>query len=229
MGLFHGYWSDRGHNFPGNIAHLLTSRYFTDYGGVAAGLDGLQNRDHAYSVSVSHNPSQAEQYPTYSREVKVITHELGHNFGSPHTHWCGWPGGAIDNCGTPEPYLGNSCNGPDPVNGGTIMSYCDHGGASSFSLGNGFGPYPGDKIRTKIAEANLPITTSDGIISSVASGSWSTASTWACGIAVNATYDASVSSGDAVQINFTEAAKSLNVNGVLNLSSSSSTLNINNN
>ena len=49
----------------------------------------------------------------------VITHETGHNLGSNHTQWCGWPGGAIDNCYDTE---GNCEPGPAPVNGGTMMS-----------------------------------------------------------------------------------------------------------
>jgi hypothetical protein len=73
----------------------------------------------------------------------VITHELGHNMGSPHTQSCSWPGGAIDNCYTTE---GGCALGPAPTNGGTIMSYC-HLTGYGINLANGFGPLPGQKIR----------------------------------------------------------------------------------
>ena len=54
----------------------------------------------------------------------VCTHEIGHNIGSEHTHWCGWPGGPIDNCVDVE---GSCTNNPTPQYG-TIMSYCHIGG-----------------------------------------------------------------------------------------------------
>jgi hypothetical protein len=81
-------------------------------------------------------------FPSLSSTVKIVAHELGHNFGSPHTHYCYWPQGPIDNCATPEP-----ANCPNPSNpmhssGGTIMSYCP---ATNFV--NGFGQYPGNLIR----------------------------------------------------------------------------------
>ena len=40
--------------------------------------------------------------PTYTRNVKVVTHEMGHVLGSYHTHACRWGADgmtAIDNCG----------------------------------------------------------------------------------------------------------------------------------
>lgn len=69
---------------------------------------------------------------------------MGHNVGSKHTHWCGWPGGALDDCYTPE---GNCQPGPTPTNGGTIMSYCHLVPSVGINFNNGFGPVPGDKIR----------------------------------------------------------------------------------
>lgn len=54
-------------------------------------------------------------------DVGVIAHELGHNFGSPHTQSCSWPGGAIDFCYPAEgPCYENSLE----YIRGTIMSYC---------------------------------------------------------------------------------------------------------
>ncbi|MEA5141281.1 M12 family metallo-peptidase [Arcicella rigui] len=51
----------------------------------------------------------------------TLAHELGHNFGSPHTQNCNWPGGVIDYC---YPSEGNCYTGALELVKGTIMSYC---------------------------------------------------------------------------------------------------------
>lgn len=128
--------------FNGNLAHLAALGG-QNIGGVAW-LDVLcSNYNYAYSnIYSSYN-----SVPTYSWTVEVMTHEMGHNLGSNHTQWCGWTGGAIDNCYTPE---GNCSPGPPPTNGGTIMSYC-HLTSYGINFNNGFGPKPGDKIRARVA------------------------------------------------------------------------------
>src|SRR5690606_35810138 len=85
------------------------------------------------------NNSYAE-LPTYSWDVNVVGHELGHNFGSRHTHWCGWPGGPIDNCVQVED--GPCSPGPTPRSGGTLRRYC-HLRGWGVDLAQGFGPLPG--------------------------------------------------------------------------------------
>ena len=81
------------------------------------------------------NSSYAD-VPTYSWTVDVIAHELGHLFGSQHTHACVWNGNntAIDGCYTTE----GNCGNPGEPNKGTIMSYCHLGPGKDLSLG--FGP-----------------------------------------------------------------------------------------
>lgn len=75
------------------------------------------------------------QYPTtnYTWDVSVTSHEMGHNFGCPHTHGCFWeqenkPLGMIDTCVTGEGAypVGDACiRKGDPIpRPGTIMSYC---------------------------------------------------------------------------------------------------------
>ncbi|WP_221389908.1 M12 family metallo-peptidase [Dyadobacter sp. NIV53] len=55
--------------------------------------------------------------------VPTILHELGHNFNSPHTQSCSWPGGPIDFCVASE---GNCYDKSlDQITNGTIMSYCE--------------------------------------------------------------------------------------------------------
>jgi hypothetical protein len=90
-----------------------------------------------------------EDVPTYSWTIGAMTHEMGHSFGSPHTHACAWNGNntAIDGCG--EQAGNGGCPGPIPSNGGTIMSYC-HLLSTGVNLSKGFGPQPGQLIRNTI-------------------------------------------------------------------------------
>lgn len=55
--------------------------------------------------------------------LNIIAHELGHNFGSPHTQSCSWPGGPLDFCYATE----GDCyqNALENIQG-TIMSYCNN-------------------------------------------------------------------------------------------------------
>ncbi len=133
--------------FNGNVAHLLTTRNL-GAGGMAF-LDVICTPNTAYAISNIDNTFAA--YPNTSWTSLVVTHELGHNFGSNHTHWCGWPGGAIDDC---YPVEGTCSPGPTPpVLGGTIMSYC-HLTSTGILLTNGFGALPGGAIRASYAAAS---------------------------------------------------------------------------
>ncbi|MFN8331580.1 MAG: hypothetical protein U0T81_10250 [Saprospiraceae bacterium] len=58
-----------------------------------------------WAYAYSNIYSSYQDVPTYSWTIEVMTYEMGHNIGSNHTHWCGWTGGAIDNCYTPEAKL----------------------------------------------------------------------------------------------------------------------------
>lgn len=134
--------STKGVQFNGNVAHFLTTR---NLGGGIAYLDVICSKSNAFGVSAIN--TSYRDVPTYSWSVEVVTHELGHNLGSPHTQSCSWPNGPIDNCVSQE---GNCNPGPTPTNGGTIMSYC-HLTGIGINLVNGFGPLPGDRIRSRIA------------------------------------------------------------------------------
>ena len=101
-------------NYNGDLAHLVSS-VNANNGGVAY-VDALCAP--FYGIAYSNIGRTYSEFPTYSWTVSVVTHEMGHNLGSPHTQSCSWPGGALDNC---YPTEGNCASGPAPINGGTIM------------------------------------------------------------------------------------------------------------
>ena len=140
-------------SFNGDLAHLV-SRGAPSGGGVAW-VNALCS---SYGYAYSYIYNYYNQLPTYSWTVNVIAHEMGHNLGSFHTHDCVWNGNntAIDGCGPTAGYAGNgSCpTAPVPSNGGTVMSYCHLLSGVGINPSNGFGPQPGDLIRTRITNAS---------------------------------------------------------------------------
>lgn len=120
-------------------------------GGVAVTINGLCNQSNFSYSDVFFN---YETVPTYSWTVEVITHELGHLMGSPHTHACVWNGNntAIDNCASSaqgSSAQGYSCRTTPltiPTEGGTIMSYCHLVSGVGINLSNGFGIQPANRI-----------------------------------------------------------------------------------
>lgn len=143
--VLNAFRANKGTNFNGNLAHFLSTR---NLGGGIAYVDVICLKQYAFGVSAITNTFQ--NVPTYSWSVEVVTHELGHNLGSWHTHSCQWPNGALDNCVSPE---GSCSPGPAPSNGGTIMSYC-HLTSYGINFNNGFGSVPGNHIRSKVLAAS---------------------------------------------------------------------------
>jgi len=139
-----------------DLGILLTFR--GSYNGAAAGnLNGLCNSWIHNKLAAAIVRKAYSTVPTYSQTVKIITHELGHLIGSPHTHSCAWNGNktAIDGCGDPydEPLGYNKCDRPPKPDKGTIMSYCNHKGMPGIDFNLGFGEQPGDLIRDKVRNA----------------------------------------------------------------------------
>jgi hypothetical protein len=133
--------------FNGDIAHLLDS---PATGGVAYINSLCQDFNHAFSgLFINY-----QELPTYSFTVMIISHEMGHSLGSPHTHACFWNGDntAIDACG-PNNGFSEGCDDAEiPSEGGTIMSYC-YLDATGTNLALGFHPqveaYMNSNIDTK--------------------------------------------------------------------------------
>jgi hypothetical protein len=85
---------------PSDVVMYLVSKGFSGAGGLASGK---------YNVSPWNN-------------ISTIAHEIGHNFGSPHTQSCNWAGGALDFCYAAE----STCyTGVLEQINGTLMSYCN--------------------------------------------------------------------------------------------------------
>jgi len=148
--IFH-YTSYRKNNFTGNLAQLVSTYPPQQQGGIAwlgTLCQPYNGQSGPHSFAFIYNSFSV--LPTYSWSVEVMTHEMGHNLGSPHTHACQWGPNrntALDNCQPPE---GNLCApGPTPNGGGTIMSYCHLTGVG-INFTKGFGPEPGNLIRSNV-------------------------------------------------------------------------------
>ena len=147
-GILRSYQRNRN-SINGNLGHLVT---LLNVGGIAAGFNGFCAANLDSSQCISGIQASFNTVPTYSWSVMVFTHEMGHLMGSRHTHACVWNGNntQIDGCSTPEgtcPQVGY------PAGGGTIMSYCHLSGRPGINFNNGFGPQPGNVIRSRFAAA----------------------------------------------------------------------------
>ncbi|MFG0299148.1 MAG: M12 family metallo-peptidase [Phycisphaerales bacterium JB047] len=121
------HWNANMTDVDRTVTHFFTGRENTSYGGVAY-VGVLCNNEYGYGVSahlVGSFPYPLVDHNGGNWDVVVAAHELGHNFGTGHTHSYTPP---IDGCGNGD------CS--DPY-GGTIMSYCHgcSGGLTNIVLG----------------------------------------------------------------------------------------------
>ncbi len=107
-----GYWNNNMQSVKRTTTYLVTS-----YNGGLAWV-GVLCGGYAYSVG---GIAGGTNFPvsSYAWDVDVMAHEIGHNFGSPHTHSCSW-NPPVDSCVNAE---GGCYTKPLPRSG-TIMSYC---------------------------------------------------------------------------------------------------------
>lgn len=158
LSAFRSYWGSQPQKFDADIA-VLIAKDNGGNGGVAY-LGGMCTSSNPYAYGDISGTYMT--VPSYSWDVSMTTHEIGHLIGSPHTHWCGWNTGIGGSCGAIDDCYnndrGSGCNtcsstfsnsAPNSSWQGTIMSYC-HLQSRGVSLANGFGPIPGDYIRDRV-------------------------------------------------------------------------------
>lgn len=125
---YQNYWIANYASVSRATVAMLSARGGSGAAGIAW-IDTLCSKSHGYSYTqVFLNGTSVS-----SGEIMVVAHEIGHNFGSPHTHCYNPP---LDNCYNAESgcYTGTkTCPGSTTINGvpnvrGTLMSYCHLGG-----------------------------------------------------------------------------------------------------
>jgi hypothetical protein len=115
LAQFRNYWNSNMTSVRRTLAHLFSG--INSIGGVAF-VDVLCSDGVGFAVSGLNNNVT---FPAsgYVWDVDVMSHEMGHNFGSPHTHSCTWAP-PIDSCYDAE----GSCFSGRVYRVGSIMSYC---------------------------------------------------------------------------------------------------------
>src|SRR6266436_1711501 len=131
LGEVRTYWNDPANKMdttagPRTVVHFVSGK--SVQGGVAY-IDVLCNASYGYGVSQVYGSFDLSQ-PSQIWDALVFTHELGHNFGTPHTHCYSPP---LDKCFSGE---AGCYSGPVVASRGTIMSYCHllAGGLSNIDL-----------------------------------------------------------------------------------------------
>ena len=166
---FGRYWNDNKGATSRTIAHFLSGKelgggvawvgvlcesgFDYDHGGYCPSLTPqTDNYGGAYGFSASLEGDFDINNPSAVWDIVVVSHEIGHNFNSPHSHCYAGVGGnasPVDQCysgqcGTSGCYCGGTSLPGAGAGTGTLMSYCHllSGGLSNISLTFGLGhPY----------------------------------------------------------------------------------------
>ncbi|SJM93719.1 conserved exported hypothetical protein [Crenothrix polyspora] len=142
---FQDYWKTNKSNEPRAIAHFLSGR---DLGGGIAYLGALCDNSWSYGYSANLRGNFSLPNPKPVWDIKVVAHEIGHNFDSGHTHDYQNIGGdshAVDACYNSNGATGvlpgiNSLSGGTAGTGaGTIMSYCHQNSPGMANISLTFG------------------------------------------------------------------------------------------
>ncbi|QDV09991.1 Calx-beta domain protein [Planctomycetes bacterium Poly30] len=143
---FRTAWNTSGWPATADLAHFLSG---ASLGGGVAYVDVLCHQTYGYGVSGNLNglidwQTWTGNAGSFTWDFVVFAHELGHNFGTTHTHEYCPP---LDHC-----YAG--CESSTQCSQGTIMSYCHTcGGMDNIDLH--FHPVVSDVMRTEIQNSCL--------------------------------------------------------------------------
>jgi hypothetical protein len=158
-GLLNEFQAAWNWNVPGGakLGHFLSG---ANLGGGVAWLPGLCNQPWNYSVAG--NIYGGVTFPLTVNpgnwDYMVCAHEIGHNFGAPHTHdYCP----PVDQC---SPYFGSCQTAQVCTSQGTIMSYCHLCGGGMLNITNYFHPASFTDMRNWVVAAGcLPAAAPDAI------------------------------------------------------------------
>lgn len=129
---FQDYWTENMEHVQRHLAHFLSGR---DLGGGVAWVGAVCDEKDGYGLSGNLSgffPYPFEDNHSQNWDIMVVAHELGHNFGTSHTHDFCPP---LDQC-APQPYFGSCQETQTCTTQGTIMSYCHQcpGGLTNIQL-----------------------------------------------------------------------------------------------
>ncbi len=143
------YWTNPANNMdaiagPHALVHFISGKAVQ--GGIAY-IGSVCDPRYFFGVSQVYGHFDLSD-PTQIWDVLVVTHEIGHNLGTPHTHCYSPP---VDECYDQE---ANCYAGPVVCSRGTIMSYChlNCGGLPDIDLV--FGAVVSAEIRSALATAS---------------------------------------------------------------------------
>ena len=134
---FQSYWNTHRTGVKRAIAHFLSARHL---GGGIAYVGVLCDGSYGYGYSANLSGDFQLNNPQPVWDLVVVTHEIGHNFNSPHTHdyeGIGNNSNPVDACTNGNlPGLNSLTGGTPGAGNGTIMSYCHllGGGLSNIAL-----------------------------------------------------------------------------------------------
>jgi hypothetical protein len=138
---FANIWNTTYLSTPRALAVMLSGKQPSGGASGIAWISGLCSKYYGTSFSQVYTSGTSPS----SGDILVVAHEIGHNFGSPHTHCYTTP---IDNCYNGESgcFSGTkSCPAAQTINGvtsvtGTLMSYCHLSGLSGCTSKTVFHP-----------------------------------------------------------------------------------------